>query len=152
MEKFMNELSSFGIQVLEALSPVLLALISWGALKLSNLIQAKVKNEKLQGMLMQLDHAAEMAVKEIEQTFVSNLDSTRPAESMKQAKEMALQSLKNFMGPKGLIELADILGVQQLSDDFEHVLSTKIESKILDLKTSGGLKAKGKPGRKPRAK
>lgn len=148
----MNELSSFGVQALQALSPLLLALISWGALKLANLIQAKVKNEKIQGMLLRLDYAAEASVKEIQQTFISNLDPSKPKESMMQAKEMALQSLKNFMGPKGLAELAVILGLKQTSAEFENVLATKIESKVLDLKAAGGLKPKSKPGRKPKQK
>lgn len=148
----MNELSSFGIQAIQALSPLLLALISWGALKLANLIQAKVKNEKVQGMLLRLDYAAEAAVKEVQQTFISNLDPSKPKESMKQAKEMALQSLKNFMGPKGIEELAKILGLKSASADFEHVLVTKLESKVLDLKATGGLKPKNKPGRKPKQK
>ena len=46
-----------GRKVLEILSPVLLAALTWAAAKLAQLIRAKVQNEYLKGVLVGLDDA-----------------------------------------------------------------------------------------------
>ena len=56
---------SIGLKVLEILSPVLLAALTWAAAKLAQLIRAKVQNEYLKGVLVRLDDAVFTAVKDV---------------------------------------------------------------------------------------
>ena len=62
---------SIGLKVLEILSPVLLAALTWAAAKLAQLIRAKAQNEYLKGVLVRLDDAVFTAVKDLQQTVVS---------------------------------------------------------------------------------
>jgi hypothetical protein len=132
----MQTLSSIGVELLKALSPVLLALISWGALKVSALIQAKVKSQQLESILLRINSAAEHAVKEVEQTFVSGLDENAPADSMKKAKDLAVESVKKMLGPAGLKDFASLLGVSVDDASVAAALASIIESKVHDLKLS----------------
>jgi hypothetical protein len=132
----MEDLGKFGIEALKALSPVLLALLSWGALKLSALIHTRVKSEFAADVLSRLDLLAEKAVAEVEQTFVSNLDENAPAESMAKAKDLAMESLKKLLGPAGLANLAVLLGVKPEDASVVAALSNAIEFKVHQLKAA----------------
>ena len=124
-----EQLGSLGIMALKVLAPIFLALLGLLAAKLHDYIVAKVKNEKLQGLLSRLEQAALTAVTEVEQAVVSKLDPNIPlGENAKVAKDAALASLKTHMGPTGLNELKAILGVDDKAVD--QILSSHIESKV----------------------
>ena len=124
-----DQLGSLGIMSLKILAPVFLALLGLLAAKLLNYITAKVKNEKLGGLLCRLEQAAMTAVTEVEQAIVSKLDPNVPlGENAKIAKDAALASLKTHMGPVDLNSLKTILGVDDAAIDL--ILSSHIESKV----------------------
>jgi hypothetical protein len=122
---------------LEALSPVLLAALSWLSLRVAALINAKVKNERLHGILARLDDAVFMAVREVEQVFVSMLktaseDGVLTADERQQAKDAALQAARSYLGARGLAELGKVLGMQQ--DDVDRVIAGRVEAAVYNLR------------------
>src|SRR5690606_3248430 len=105
---------SIGLKVLEILSPVLLAAITWAAAKLAQLIRAKVGNEYLKGVLVRLDDAVFTAVKDLQQSVVEEIklasaDGKITDEEKRRIKDKALATVKSHIGAKGLAELAKIL-------------------------------------------
>lgn len=105
-------------QLFQVCSPALLALIGWLSLKLADLIKAKTDNAYVQGVLLRLNDAVWTAVREVEQTMVGALKATNTDGSGKltetsqaNAKTAAINTIKEHLGPKGLAELGDIIGV-----------------------------------------
>jgi hypothetical protein len=127
---------------IHALSPLLLAALSWLSLRIAALISAKVKNERLQGILSRLDDArlddaVFVAVREVEQVFVSMLktaseDGSLTVEERRQAKDAALQAARQYLGPRGLAELGKVLGMRE--DDVDRVIGTRVESAVYGLR------------------
>lgn len=121
----------------EALSPLLLAALSWLSLRVAALINAKVHNERLHGILTRLDDAVAMAVREVEQVFVSTLrtasgDGDLTAEERQQAKDAALQAARSYLGERGLAELCKVLGLTY--DEAHRVLAARVESAVYNLR------------------
>ena len=136
-----EQMAALGIEALKALSPVILALIGWIGVRLNQYIAAKVKNEKMQGMLTRLNEVTLDAVKEVQQTFMGALEKPTK-EDMLKARDMALASIKSHMGAKGLTEAKKVLGVDK-PEDLEKMLLSLLESRVLDLKmakAAGGAK------------
>jgi len=129
-----EQLASLGIEALKALSPVFLALLGWVALRVQQLIAAKVKNEKVAGILGRLNEVAFDAVKEVQQTFVSKLEKPTTEDFVK-AKDQALAAIKSHMGAKGLVEAKKVLGIEN-EGDLEKMLLGLLESRVHDLKMS----------------
>ncbi len=128
---------NIGLKVLEILSPVLLAALTWAAAKLAQLIRAKVQNEYLKGVLVRLDDAVFTAVKDMQQTVVEQIkaasaDGKITDDEKKQIKEKALAAVKSHLGTKGLAEAAAILGLG--GSAFEGLLSSKVEAAVHDLR------------------
>lgn len=129
-----EQLAALGIEAFKALSPVILALIGWIGVRLNQYIVAKVKNEKMQGMLSRLNEVAVDAVKEVEQTFMGALEKPTK-EDMVKAKDMALASIKTHMGQRGLNEMKKVMGIEK-PEDLEKMLLSLLESRVHDLKMS----------------
>ncbi len=128
---------NIGLKVLEILSPVLLAALTWAAAKLAQLIRAKVQNEYLKGVLVRLDDAVFTAVKDMQQTVVEQIkaasaDGKITDDEKKQIKEKALAAVKSHLGTKGLAEAAAILGLG--GSALEGLLSSKVEAAVHDLR------------------
>jgi hypothetical protein len=128
-----------GLKVLQVLSPILLAALTWVAAKIAQYIQAKVKNEYLRGVLVRLDDAVLAAVREVQQVTVeaiksASADGKLTAEERARVKQAALDSVKSHLGMKGIAELAKILGLE--SGAIEKLLSTRVEAAVHDLKVS----------------
>lgn len=130
---------SIGLKVLEILSPVLLAALTWAAAKLAQFIRAKVGNEYLKGVLVRLDDAVFTAVKAIQQSVVEEIklasaDGKITDEEKRRIKDKALATVKSHLGTKGLAELAKILGLDGVALD--GLLSSKVEAAVHDLRRS----------------
>ena len=130
---------SIGLKVLEILSPLLLAALTWAAAKLAQLIRAKVQNEYLKGVLVRVDDAVFTAVKDLQQTVVEQIkaasaDGKITDDEKKQIKEKALAAVKSHLGTKGLAEAASVLGLG--GGALEGLLSSKVESAVHDLRRS----------------
>jgi hypothetical protein len=130
---------SIGLKVLEILSPLLLAALTWAAAKLAQLIRAKVQNEYLKGVLVRVDDAVFTAVKDLQQTVVEQIkaasaDGKITDDEKKQIKDKALAAVKSHLGTKGLAEAASVLGLS--GGALEGLLSSKVESAVHDLRRS----------------
>lgn len=122
-------LASLGIQAVQALSPIFLVLLGLLTKKIHDLIAAKVKNEKVAGILHRLDDAASTAVAETEQTVISKLDPNKPlGDNAATAKQAAMDSLKTHLGAQGIAELKTILGLDDAGA--EKVMSSRVEAKV----------------------
>ena len=143
------ETEGMGLKILEILSPVLLAALTWAAAKLAQLIRAKVKSEYLRGALVSLDDAVFTAVKDLQQSVVEEIkaasaDGKITDEEKKRIKEKALASVKSHLGTKGLSELATVLGLD--GGAIEGFLSSKVEAAVHDLRratTANGVETGG---------
>lgn len=128
-----------GLKVLQVLSPILLAALTWVAAKIAQYIQAKVKNEYLRGVLVRLDDAVLAAVREVQQVTVETIksasaDGRLTPDERARVKQAAIASVKSHLGMKGINELAKILGLETGAVD--RLLSTRVEAAVHDLKTS----------------
>lgn len=122
---------------LQALSPIVLAALSWLSLRVAALINTKVKNERLHGILTRLDDAVFAAVREVEQVYVSMIktaseDGSLTAEERRQAKDAALQAARTHLGPRGLAELGKVLGMNE--DEVDRAIGTRVESAVYSLR------------------
>jgi len=130
---------NIGLKVLEILSPLLLAALTWAAAKLAQLIRAKVQNEYLKGVLVRVDDAVFTAVKDLQQTVVEQIkaasaDGKITDDERKQIKEKALAAVRSHLGAKGIAEAAGILGLG--GGALEGLLSSKVEAAVHDLRRS----------------
>lgn len=129
-------MSTIIVEVLTALSPLLLAGIGYLAKIGADLIKAHVANQYLQGALIRLDSVVEAAIKEIAQTSIDALKKgggLTPDVAVA-ARNAAIAKAKEHLGPKGLAELAHVFGVQGAGLD--SFLGTRVEAAVLDLKRS----------------
>lgn len=130
-----EQLAALGIEVVKALSPILVALLGLIGVKINQMLQAKIKNVTLEGILARLNDTVWNSVKEVEQTFVSNLPDNANADDFAKAKQMALDTIKSHMGPKGLAELQNILGLNDPAAVDKYIV-TILESRVHDLQTT----------------
>lgn len=129
--------AEMGIQIYQVLAPVLMAVVTWVAAKLAQLINARVKNEYLRGVLLRLDDAVASVVREINQVTVASIKSSsadgRLTTSAREViKNAALQTVKAHLGTKGIAELGRVLGLDTLVVD--RLIGTRIEATVHDLK------------------
>lgn len=145
------ETEGIGLKVLEILSPVLLAALTWAAAKLAQLIRVKIKHEYLRGILIRLEDSVVTSVKELEQTVVEEIKSASAdgkitPDEKKRIKEKALASVKSHLGTKGLAELATVLGLD--GGAIDGFLSSRVEAAVHDLRrasTANGVDATSGP-------
>lgn len=137
-----------GLKILEILSPVLLAALAWAAAKLAQLIRVKIKHEYLRGVLIRLEDAVVVSVKDLQQTVVEEIkaasaDGKISDDEKKRIKEKALASVKSHLGTKGLSELATVLGLD--GGAIDGFLSSRVEAAVHDLRraTANGVESGG---------
>jgi len=65
--------TTFGFQTFQALSPLILVIITWAGANLAKLIKARVDNERLRDALTRLNSAVILAVNELNQTVVEEM-------------------------------------------------------------------------------
>lgn len=130
-------LIQMSVQLLPLLGSLLLALLSFGVAKLITLIQAKTKNEWLKGALVKATEAVFNAVHSVEQTMAAKFkeaaaDGKITPEEAAQLKAAALESVKSYLGEKGLKELMSVLSLDALGLD--KFLADKIEANVAQMK------------------
>jgi hypothetical protein len=126
-----------GLKILEILSPVLLAALTWAAAKLAQLIRVKVRSEYLRQVLVRVDEAVYTAVKDVQQSVVEEIkaasaDGKITDEEKKRIKERAITSVRSHLGPKGITEIGTILGLD--AGALEGFLSSKVEAAVHDIR------------------
>jgi len=129
--------AELGLKILEVLSPVLLAALTWLAAKVAQFIHAKVKNEYLRGALARLDDAVLVAVREVHQVTVEELKATSAdgkltPEERARVKQVAIDAVKSHLGKRGIGELARVLGLE--GGAIDKLLATRVEAAVHDLK------------------
>lgn len=129
--------AEIGVQIYQVLAPVLMAVVTWVAAKLAQLINARVKNEYLRGVLIRLDDTVASVVREVNQVTVesiksSSADGRLTASARDVIKNAALQTVKAHLGAKGIAELSQILGLDGSAID--RLIGTRIEATVHDLK------------------
>lgn len=131
-----DQIETFGMLLIKGvIAPALTALIAWTAVQLSGWIKARVRNEKVAGVLDRLGQLAFHVVQEIQQTVVSALPDKADKGALLFARDQALATLKSHLGDKGLHELMAVFG---LKDDNAVVklLLSYIESAVMTMKLS----------------
>jgi hypothetical protein len=131
------DLSGLVSPVLQLLSPVVLAALTWLAARVNALIRARVQNEYLRGVLLRLDDAVFAAVRELHQVVVEGMksasaDGRLTPEQKLQIKARAIATIKSHLSPRGLKEAAEVFGLR--TDMLDQVLSTRVEAAVHDLK------------------
>lgn len=131
--------ADLGFKLIEVLSPVLMAALTWVAAKVAQLISAKVKNEWVRGVIARLDDAVLNAVREVEQSVVDEIKAARAdgkltAAERARVKAQAIDSIRSHLGLKGLGELARVLGLED--GCLDKLLSTRVEAAVHDLRRS----------------
>lgn len=131
--------ADLGLKLVEILSPVLLAALTWVAAKVAQLITAKVKHEWVRGVLLRLDDAILNSVREVQQAVVDEIKAGRAdgkltTEERARVKARAIESIRSHLGLKGLAELARVLGLED--GRLDKLLSTRVEAAVHDLRRS----------------
>jgi hypothetical protein len=137
-----EQLAALGLTALQTILLPLFALVAtWAGIRLQAWLKEKVKNERIEGILVRLETIVEAAVKEVAQTYVSNLTEVTPA-ALEQARERALESIRSHLGSRGIEELKTILGLND-TGAAEKLVVTMLEAKVHDLKMFGLLNVGG---------
>jgi len=123
------------MNVLVYATPVLVILGGWIAVKVKALLDAKITNTTLNGVLSRLASTVETAVSSVYQQFVEPIKAggTLTDDQKAQAKAMALAEIKSHLGTKGLQELEYILGWS--SEQVQSNLGSHVESAVAKLNT-----------------
>jgi hypothetical protein len=122
----------------QILSPVLLAALTWVAARLAQFINARVRQEYLRSVFLRLDDAVLSVVRELNQVMVDALKAAAPGGKLpidvgNNIKQGALAALKQYLGTKGLTEIARVLAIPDASLD--RLLGTRIEAAVNQLKS-----------------
>ena len=134
MEAILSAVMPALLKLAEVLAGLLAAYL--GA-RLTDLIASKAKNAKIRDLLLGLESVAADAVAEVWQTSVEAAKKEAaggklPAEVAAAAKAAAVETVKSYLGAKGLSALCSALGIGKA--DADRVISNKIEKAIAESK------------------
>lgn len=129
--------SDIATGVAPVLGTVLVAVLTWLGARLASLITANIHNVYLRGVLVRADDAVITAVKEVGQIYVdelkkANVDGVLTADEKAQAKKNAVAKAKEYLGPKGLILIEQVLGLT--GSALDGFLGGKVEAAVVDNK------------------
>ena len=126
---------NLGLEILQILSPVFLAALTWAVGRLARLIRVKIHNEDLRGILLRIDDAVLTAVKALQQTQVGPLnadhDDGKLIDVQQQLKPTALASVKSILGPTGRAAVDRMRGASAI--DHNDFLTSRIQAAAHDL-------------------
>ena len=136
----MDFIAVFSFIIFMVLVPFAAAGVHWLGSRAGDLIRAKVDNEALRGVLLRLNDAVVTAVKDLEQTVVDEMkvaaeDGRISREERRRIKDKAVRHVKSYLGPTGLKELGNVLGLWDLA--VEDFIGSKVEAAVLDLRRAG---------------
>jgi hypothetical protein len=131
------DLSELAIIVLQAVLPGLVAALTWASVRLASYIGRKVDSERLRGVLLRLDDFVISTVKALQQAVVeaikeASFDGKITDEDRRRFKAAAIEQVKSYLGPKGLRELAKVLGLRP--DALDGFLESRVEAAVHDVK------------------
>lgn len=133
------DFTEIALVALQILSPVLLAGLTWLAARVAALIQARVKNEHLRGVLVRLEDAVFTAVKDVQQSVVDEIkaasaDGKISASERQRIKGAAVGNVKSYLGPKGVAELGRVLGLG--AGALDGLIASKVEAAVHDIRAA----------------
>lgn len=125
---------SLTVIIVLALSALLTLALGWLAVRYASWIKEKVKNSRVEGILLRLGEAVFKVVRELQQTVVDKAKASDEwnEEKAKEVKAAAIAKLKEYLGPKGIAEAMAVLGLDM--PGLEKLLGTMIESDVYDLR------------------
>lgn len=140
----------FAFSMYEALAPVIVTLAGWVSLRVSRYMEDKISHDKTRLIMTRLNVSVLEAVLAVHQRQVELLRKFRGLDSAAgrrlsereaaELKESAHAQVMSYWGPKGVKELAKVLGYDPEGTDCQaaisHIISTKIESTLHDIKAS----------------
>jgi hypothetical protein len=120
--------------LLAAILPLLLAALTFVSERLARFIDEKTKNERVQVFLLRLNEESFAVVREVAQTYADGLrkDGSFDESAAQKAKAMALQKLKNRLGPLAIEQAKKAMGLDD--EKGENLLQGRIEAAIHSLK------------------
>jgi len=131
-------LTALLLSALTALVPVVGIVFKALGQKAATWIQAKVDNATLEGILVRLNSAAFSAVTEVYQSTAEALkagaaDGKLSDEDKARVKQTAIDSVKSYLGPKGIEVLMAVMGLKSESE-LDKAIGGKVEGAIYQLK------------------
>jgi hypothetical protein len=129
------EVQKIFIDILVALSPIIIGLLGMIQIKIHNYIQAHTDNKLAETGLLKMNDAVFAVVKEMNQLVVSefkkaNADGKLTPEEKSTIKQMAINKLKDYISIKELMRIFGF-GSEPIAEAF---IGTKIESTIASIK------------------
>ncbi len=126
METMIDLLSNEGVQGL------IVGLLGWLAMRVGKWLGASTDNEYAKGVLLRLNDAVFSTVMQLEQTLVAelkaaNADGKLTADERKRVRDVAIDLVRDQIGPKGLEKAAKVLGLDMRIDEF---ISGRVESEV----------------------
>lgn len=131
---------SFTQHVVDALQPLVLALVAWAAKAAADWLRSKAHNEQAANVISRVTDAVATAVREVEQTIAAELrlaaaDGHISAEEREQIKRAAIAAAKKHLGEAGVKLLVSHLGLKSEADIDQH-LAGRIEAEVLLMKSA----------------
>lgn len=128
---------TLGLQAALWASPVIAGLLAWLARAAAILITGRIEAGWAQDLLMRLNTQAYLIVTELQQTTIealrkTNEDGVITAEEAAEIRQVALDRLKSYIGPRGLAEILKVLGLG--GQGLDGFLGTLIESAVFRAK------------------
>jgi hypothetical protein len=117
--------------IVEALTPLLLTVLTWAGYQLAQWFRTKTKNTVVRDLMNRATDAAIAAVSDVAQTYANEIkaasqDGKLTREECAAAKDKAIEKAKILIGPEGLKVLAKIVG----GDQVDEFLGTKVEEAV----------------------
>jgi len=133
------DFTDFGLQVWEALAPLVLGLLGYGVMLANKWINGRIKNEEFARGLGRLNLVIVDAVKELNQTVVTeyrraktNGDGSLTAEEKAKIRDLAIENVKSYLGMKGVKELLRIFGLSE--KELDSRIAARVDATVFDLK------------------
>lgn len=131
-------------QVLDALIPLVITLITIAIGAITRSVQAKIQDERARDMLQRLSEQASDVVHELEQTLAGQLrdaaaDGKLDASEVVELKDAALGNLKAYLGERGKADALKVLGFKDEAE-LEALLRGKLEAEVAKLRAKLGAK------------
>lgn len=130
-------MENVGWQIVEWVTPIALALLTWLLSIVARWLMGKTRNEALKALLLRLEDAAALAVQEVEQTFVGDLRKARIdgkllEDEKQQALTAALTATKRMLGNTGNDEIVRLFGLTP--EQVDGFLTSRIEAVLHSLR------------------